>query len=291
MKPITRWVMILDKSGSMAKTKTQTIEGFNELVQQVKEDSKEQEILCSLVSFNGDVYEHLWDVPASQLTEANEADYEPTGATAMLDAVGYTIQKLLDTEPTDNKDIAYMVQIISDGETQNDKYYSESVIRELIQGCQATKRWTITYMGCGNLAEVAKKTAIPLGNIAAWSNSTENATKMAFSNQRARMKKYLGKRARGAVCSSNYASDSDQIANFADEELPLKVEIKQHEIETVPLIDLPELRKKLPEYTIEAMVEATSNNAFSNKSKVKWKTAERQVKVSNLGNIRSARKL
>jgi hypothetical protein len=93
--------------------------------------------------------------PAGDLKEAKVEDFNPNGSTAMRDAMGYTVQKLLDT---DDGNTAYLVYVISDGQTNADSHYvprfneatgqTEDVLKDLLTGVQATGRWTITYMGC-----------------------------------------------------------------------------------------------------------------------------------------------
>ena len=56
--PKTHVAIVLDKSGSMGDTKDATISGYNEHVQQLKKNAQDgQEILVSLVTFNGEVFE------------------------------------------------------------------------------------------------------------------------------------------------------------------------------------------------------------------------------------------
>ena len=106
-KTITHVAILLDKSGSMAKTKEQAIVGFNEQIQQIKENAKDQDIRTYLITFNASVFEHVWGEPAEKLTEASAEDYIPSGGTAMRDAIGYTLQKLLDTtDPKESDNVA-----------------------------------------------------------------------------------------------------------------------------------------------------------------------------------------
>src|ERR1019366_2335671 len=82
--------IVLDSSGSMADTKQQTVQGFNEQVQQAKMNAKNQkdvgEYKACIVTFNGEVFEHQWLVPVEELQEATNEDYQPGGSTAMRDA-------------------------------------------------------------------------------------------------------------------------------------------------------------------------------------------------------------
>jgi uncharacterized protein YegL len=283
-KPITYAVIILDKSGSMARTKNATITGFNEQVQQLIEDSKTQTISCCLVTFNGEVFEHLWCVPANELVEATPEDFIPSGNTAMRDAVGYTVQKLLNTTDHENPNVSYLVTVISDGETLNDKHYSVPQLRELTEGCQATKRWTFNYIGCSApyLVEIARQTGTPIANMAAWSNSSADAALDGFKNNRARQKKFFACRAAGSASSELYASDSAGIvADFnlkLDDSFP---ELSNPYIPKPEDIIAPDLNVKIdfnaviargPKYVATPSPAYNGEALFKNSQKVQWTT-------------------
>ena len=214
--PRTYHSIILDKSGSMAATKTATISGFNEKVQQLKIDSETQDIRCCLITFNGEVFEHLWDVPASELVEATPEEFIPMGGTAMRDAIGFGIQKLIDTTNHEDVNNSYLVDVISDGQTNADKHYAWDVLKELITGCEATKRWTITYSGCSKeyLENVARNTGVSINNCAVWSNASATEAKASFSNMKNRQTKFYSERKMGGSGSTCYASDGAGVAVF-----------------------------------------------------------------------------
>lgn len=208
-KPCTYVVLVLDKSGSMKRTADQTIAGLNEKIQQFKQDAKTQKIFVSLVSFDGDVYEHFWNIPAKDLQEATVEDIDFNGSTAMRDAIGYSVSKLIKTTDSDDENVSYLVEIISDGDTNADKHYNESSLLEIIQGTQSTKKWTYSYMGCTEecLRKVARETSIPLSNMANWSNLTAENTSLGFSKSSGRTAQYFRARASGQSAVVNYMSD------------------------------------------------------------------------------------
>ena len=177
--PLNTYVaIVLDKSGSMASTKDQTIQGYNEQVQQIRKNAKDQKTFVSLVTFSSDVYEHLWNEPAEQLQEASAEDYIPDGTTAMRDAIGYTVQKLTKTAEKDANN-AFLVIIISDGAENSSQHVTKPALKELVEGRQAQGNWTFTYMGCSEdeVRRVAQETAIPIANMAVWENRTVKGTK------------------------------------------------------------------------------------------------------------------
>ena len=213
--------VVLDKSGSMASTKEQTIQGYNEQVQQIKKNAKDQEVFVSLVTFSGDVFEHFWNEPADKLQEANAEDYVPDGTTSMRDAIGYTVQKLSKTAEKDSNN-AFLVIVISDGATNDDKHVSREALRELIEGRQKQGNWTFTYMGCGRdvVERVARETSIPIANMALWENHTVKGTKRAMRRTGENVAKYLSARGiSGASATCNFASDKDMcLADYTSDD-------------------------------------------------------------------------
>jgi len=273
-RPKTHMVIILDKSGSMAATKAAAISGFNEQVQQAKEDSKTQDILCSLVTFNGEVFEHLWNVPAQELTEANPDDFQPNGNTAMRDAVGYVTQKLLNTTNHEDPNTAYLIVTITDGQTNMDKHYSPDALRELTQGCEATKKWTFNYIGCTKeyMERMSVETGTSVSNMAAWSNKTSRAAGAGMSNARMRQKKYFAERAMGQMASPCYASDeAGVVADYeqeAKEAAPAPVIVNPADM---PKIDIGGILLRTPKYEDQGSPTWNAGQAlFANSMQVKW---------------------
>ena len=211
-KPKTRILFILDKSGSMETTKKQAISGLNEHIQEAIELSKDHDLKCSLLTFNSEVYEHLWDVPADQLEEANAEDFICNGGTAMKDAIGYGLTKLKETAGKDDEDTAYLITVFSDGETNSDKanrFKDTNKLKALVESCQASGKFTISYVGCSEeyLKKISEETSVPIANMAVWDNSTEEDTSFGFCENRKKMKEYFCLRSDGHTATANYASD------------------------------------------------------------------------------------
>jgi uncharacterized protein YegL len=219
-KPLTHVAIVLDKSGSMSRTKKQAIEGYNEQIQQFKENAKDQDIRVSLVTFNGNVFEHLWEEPAEKLTEATEEDYVPNGSTALRTAVGYTIQKYLDTTDTEDENAAYLLIVISDGENTENGPYSKEALKEMISTVQKTGRWTITYLGCSEdyLNQLAWETGVAASNMAAWDNSNARSTTLGLKLCADKAKGYFDMRKSGLTSSCTYMNNElGKVADFSQE--------------------------------------------------------------------------
>ncbi len=217
-KPRTYVAFILDQSGSMESTKAQAITGYNELVQQMKLDGKEQDILASVITFNGNVFEHLWCEPVAQLSEATAEDFICGGGTALFDGWGYAIQKFKDTTDINDENNAYLIYVITDGENNASTHYTKQAIRALVEPLKS-KRWTFNLMGCSAnyLEEIAKDTAIPISNCAAWSNINAASTKFAMGQNVRSTRAYFDTRKKGLVATEQFYSDNVKCcADFTD---------------------------------------------------------------------------
>lgn len=230
-KTKTYVAIVLDRSGSMHTISEEAVAGYNEHIRKFKENTEEQDVKVSLVTFNSDVFEHYWLENVENVETANQADYNPDGLTAMLDAMGYTIDKLEESTNPNDEDNAYLVITISDGRENASKHVSRSHLASRISALQKTGRWTFTYMGCSasDLEEVARSTGIPLANCAMWSNATKGTANAAYGASASAADKYLKHRVRAAkaggvargIHTSSLNFYSDDAAKCADFTAPV----------------------------------------------------------------------
>ena len=192
--------IVLDRSGSMHTISEEAVEGYNTHIKKFKENTEEQDVEVSLVTFNSEVYEHYWLDNAKNVEMANQADYNPGGTTAMLDAMGYTIDKLQESTDVANEDNAYLVITISDGCENASNHVDRNRLAQKIATLQATGRWTFTFMGCDGsyLREFAQTTGIPMANMAMFSTGSKEAAKFGYANSASSADKYLKHRVRAA---------------------------------------------------------------------------------------------
>src|SRR4051812_5180522 len=88
--------IVLDRSGSMEECRDATIGGFNEYVDGIRQTAEREELAvkATLAIFNEEVALRYVDAPIARLTRLSRKSYVPGGMTAMLDAVGETIERL-----------------------------------------------------------------------------------------------------------------------------------------------------------------------------------------------------
>ena len=89
---VTELVFILDKSGSMAGLESDTVGGFNAMID--KQRKGEGEVLVTTVLFSNDS-ETLHDrVKIADVAPLGDKDYQVGGCTALIDAIGGTIEHI-----------------------------------------------------------------------------------------------------------------------------------------------------------------------------------------------------
>ena len=146
-KDLTELVFILDKSGSMSGLEKDTIGGYNSLLKKQKKIKGECRITTVLFDNN---YELLHDrIDLEAIKPLTEKDYEVGGSTALLDAVGMTINKLIAVENNTAKKYQagkVLFVIITDGMENSSKEYSREKVRDLIEQ-QKKAGWEFIFLG------------------------------------------------------------------------------------------------------------------------------------------------
>ncbi len=147
-KGLTEMVFILDRSGSMAGLESDTIGGFNGMLNSQRQ--VEGEAVVTTVLFD-DRYELLHDrIPLAGVAPITDKQYYVRGCTALLDAVGRTIQKIANVQ--DNTAEAMKAEkvifvITTDGLENASREYHYPQIRQMIQEKQEKCGWEFIFLG------------------------------------------------------------------------------------------------------------------------------------------------
>jgi len=161
----TEIVLILDRSGSMASVVRETIDGANEFIGKQKAEPGEASL--TLVLFD-DQYEVLYTKPIADCEPIDDKTFVPRGMTALLDAVGKTVNTMLSEKKVPEKAIFC---IITDGQENASKEYNGEQIKKLVAECEKKHGWQFIYLGANvDAFAEAQKIGIPqarAANIAA----------------------------------------------------------------------------------------------------------------------------
>ncbi len=282
-KPTTHVAIVLDRSGSMFHIARQAVDYYNEQRTQAIENTKDQNITLSLVTFNKNVFEHDWLADPKTLAEADRDSYRPSGSTAWYDALGYTIDKLRETT-NEEEDTAYLVISISDGEENDSTHYGNchdtSVIHSLIKDCEGSGKWTFSYMGCSkaNLEEVARNVGISLSNMALWDASNAHAAKAGFDQETVAKGAYYTARTRGVKATSHLYSNSNCAADFTKQPASSGIDLTTPLPESAsPLPDIdPNYRDNIKPINVtkrpfvNQLADKTNTRSLDSGTEVKW---------------------
>jgi len=144
----TELVFILDRSGSMTGLEADTIGGYNNLI--AKQQKEAGECRLTTVLFDNQ-YELLHDrVNLKDVSHMTEREYWVRGSTALLDAIGITIQRIAAAQkyasPGQKADKVLFV-ITTDGMENASHEYTASAVRRMIEEEKEKYGWEFLFLG------------------------------------------------------------------------------------------------------------------------------------------------
>ena len=147
-KNLTEIVFILDRSGSMSGLESDTIGGFNAMIE--KQKKQDGEALVSTVLFDS-VSEVLHDrVNVRDIQPMTEEDYTVRGRTALLDAIGGAIHHIGNihkyARPEDVPEHTLFI-ITTDGMENASRFYSSDRVKRMIERQKAKYGWEFLFLG------------------------------------------------------------------------------------------------------------------------------------------------
>ncbi len=145
---LTELVFILDRSGSMGGLESDTIGGYNALLE--KQKSEPGEAIVTTVLFD-DNYELLHDrIMIKGIRSITGQDYFVRGSTALLDAIGKTIHKIAGahqhTDESQRPGKTLMV-ITTDGLENASREYTCQKVRQMIEHQKQEFGWEFLFLG------------------------------------------------------------------------------------------------------------------------------------------------
>lgn len=141
-------VFVLDRSGSMAGLEDDTIKGFNSLLN--KQRSETGEVIVTTVLFDH-AYELLHDrINLNSINNISEKEYYVRGSTALLDAIGYTIDKIGNVQKVTNPEYRadkVLFVITTDGMENASRKYNYKMIKRMVEHQKKKYNWEFIFMG------------------------------------------------------------------------------------------------------------------------------------------------
>lgn len=180
-------VCVIDRSGSMASIAKEAIGGFNAFLEAQK--NVPGEATLTYVQFDNK-YEMVHDgVPLEQVPALDSKTFVPRGMTALLDAVGRTIDDVgrrLAAQPEGERPDKVIVCILTDGQENASSDYSKGRVREMIEHQRSKYGWEFIFLGA-NQDAFAEGSALGIQrqDIQAF-DATAEGTQSAYSSMSAR---------------------------------------------------------------------------------------------------------
>ena len=154
---LTELVFILDRSGSMGGMESDTIGGFNSMLQ--KQQAEPGECRITTVLFDGQ-YEILHDrIDIKAVSPITELEYFVRGNTALLDAIGRTINKIGGVQKNTAEEYRaekVLFVITTDGMENASREFDYSKIKSMIERQKSRYGWEFIFLGANiDAVEVA----------------------------------------------------------------------------------------------------------------------------------------
>lgn len=147
-KDLTEIIVVLDKSGSMGSVREDTIGGFNTFLQDQKE--LPGKAILTLTMFDTEYSFVERGALLESVQPLSNETYTPSGMTALLDAVGKTINDVVSRHaslPEDEKPGKVILVVITDGqENSSTEIVSKKELGKMVKK-QEDDGWEVIFLG------------------------------------------------------------------------------------------------------------------------------------------------
>lgn len=150
--------VIMDASGSMAPLREDTIKGFNGFLEEQK--SLPGEAYLTLCVFNTESNFVCKFKPLKEVKNLSNNDYYPMGGTALLDAIGQTIENTkseIYSMKEEDRPSKVLFMIITDGEENSSRNYKHEVIKQMVTKAQQEEAipWEFIFVGAQSIDAIS----------------------------------------------------------------------------------------------------------------------------------------
>ncbi len=145
---LTEIAFVLDRSGSMDSVAPAAIAGFNEFL--AAHQSAPGRARLTLVLFDDEYLVPAASIPVSEVVPLTVETYVPRNSTALLDAIGRTIDELgerLSHLAEADRPGAVILAVLTDGYENASTKYTWKEVASRIRHQQQTYRWKFLFLG------------------------------------------------------------------------------------------------------------------------------------------------
>lgn len=174
-------VIVLDRSGSMESRKEETIGGFNSFLE--KQKAEPGECVFTLTQFDNEYEVVLDGVPLGDVLPLTDKTYIPRGFTALLDAIGRTINVAdarIAAMPEDQRPSKVLFVVLTDGMENASKEFKKATVFEMIEQRKTKGGWQFVFIGTGQ-DQIAEGSELGVQTCAAYDGSKKGATRQMYA--------------------------------------------------------------------------------------------------------------
>ena len=171
-------------SVEVSTVRAAALNSVNESLQSIRHAQKkyeEQEHYVTFVTFNNDVKTLFDCVSIDMINDLTPREYNPNCCTALYDAMGMSLGKLLRTVAKDDK---VLVTIVTDGYENASREYSAKAIKKLVEKLKS-KGWVFAYMGANQDVE-AVGASLAITNTLSFAATDEGTREMSCKMSKGR---------------------------------------------------------------------------------------------------------
>ena len=174
-KNLTELVFILDRSGSMGGLESDTIGGFNSML--TKQQAEPGECRITTVLFDNQ-YEVLHDrIDIKAVSPITDKEYYVRGNTALLDAIGTSINKIGGVQKNTAKEFRadkVLFVITTDGMENASHKFNYDKIKSMIEHQKSKYNWEFIFLGANiDAVDVANRFGVARNRAQSFHNDSE----------------------------------------------------------------------------------------------------------------------
>ena len=145
---ITELVFIIDRSGSMSGLESDTVGGFNAMIEKQRKEGGE--CFVSTVLFNNETTVLHDRIRLSEVPKMTERDYSVCGCTTLIDAIGGAVRHIESihkyARPEDVPEHTVFV-ITTDGQENASRRYTSAAVKKMIEEKKSERGWEFLFIG------------------------------------------------------------------------------------------------------------------------------------------------
>lgn len=162
MAKLTEMVFILDRSGSMGGLESDTIGGYNGLLEKQKKEEGEAVVTTVLFDDRVEIIHDRVDLKA--VSPLTDREYYVRGSTALLDALGSTIARVVANHRMMKEEYRpdkVIFVVTTDGMENASREYTYKKVKQMVEHEKEKYGWEFLFLGANiDSAEVAGRMGI-----------------------------------------------------------------------------------------------------------------------------------